>query len=125
MYSLSPVFCFLLNIVLVKFVAAFGTELRRICRVFGFPAALVAAVQGNSSRLGFSAFCAEFTLVDCSAGTSPALRRLRRFRISALRTEFCRIYGTAGTGPAVSGSRLLHRLCLSNMSNMRDRKSVV
>ena len=63
-----------LNIVIVKRIAAFRTELRRVCRILGLPSALVTFVKRCALRLLLAAFLAELTLIDLVAlGAFPAL----------------------------------------------------
>ena len=67
-----------LNVAVIKRIAAFGAELRRLDTLFGFPSALVALVLRNTCGFLCAAFGAELTLVDSTAGAGPAfIRRLR------------------------------------------------
>ena len=83
-------FAFLLCIVLVKRIAAFGAELRGMLRVFRLPAALVALIYGCARRSRLSAFGAEFTLVYSAARARPALL-LHGLGLGTFGAEFARI----------------------------------
>ena len=64
---------FSLQVPVVKRIAALGAELRRMCRISRFPAALVAFVLRNAGRLGFAAFGAELALIHRAAAARPAV----------------------------------------------------
>lgn len=64
---------YLLFVAVVENVSALGTELRRILRVLGLPAAFVAAVKGRFCGLGSSALGTEFALVYRTAFACPAV----------------------------------------------------
>ena len=92
---------FLLNIAVIEGVAAFGTELRRLYALFGFPAALVALVLGNAGRLLCAAFCADLALVYRAAGAGPAV--ISRLGRTAFGTEFAGHRRAALAGPRIRG----------------------
>ena len=55
------------NVFVVKWVSAFGAELRRMSFILRLPAAFVALVLGNSGRLFRTAVLAEFAFVHRTA----------------------------------------------------------
>ena len=63
-------------VTLVERVAAFGAEFRRVQRIGGLPAALVAAVDRRACRALRAAFRTELAGIDRAAGTRPACRGL-------------------------------------------------
>ena len=66
----------LYTVTLVERIAAFRAEFRRMRRIGGLPAALVAAVDRRACRTLRAAFRTEFAGVDRAAGTRPACGRL-------------------------------------------------
>ena len=57
----------LLNVAVIKRIAAFGAELRRLDTLFGFPTALVALVLRNTSGFLRTAFGTELAAVHTAA----------------------------------------------------------
>ena len=86
-------------IVIVEYISAFGTELRRISRILRLPAAFIAAVERCALRFFCAATLAEFTLVHRAARTSPA-SLVSRFRRTAFGTEFSGSHGSALAFPS-------------------------
>ena len=84
----------------VKGISALGTEFRRVSRILRLPSAFITTVKGRSGRSGLSAFRTEFSLVYGSAGTGPACCGTG---LSALGTEFSGVHRAAATGPASGG----------------------
>ena len=61
------------DIAVIECVAAFRAELGRSRALFGFPAALVALVLGNTCRFLCTAISTELTLIHCATSTCPAV----------------------------------------------------
>lgn len=76
------------DILIVEGIAALLTELGRIIRISRFPAALVAAVERRTGRLGLTALRAELALVNSAALADPTVSGNRcRLGLAALGTE--------------------------------------
>ena len=117
------------TITVVERIAAFGAELRRIRRIGGGPAALIALVSDNCRGALRAALGAEFAGVHRAAGAAPAtgLRRLRLLR-AALRAEIARRSRAAGAFPSVPGRsrlRLLRLLCANLIEILRIKAAGV
>ena len=67
----------LLNVILVKRIAAVRTEFRRVGRILWFPSAFVTAIMRLCSGLGRSAVGTESACVHGTAGAGPAGIRSR------------------------------------------------
>ena len=89
----------LLDVVFIEYIAAFGTEFRRMMGIGRLPTAFIAAVQRGSGRFPCAAFRAELTLVYSAAGAGPAFRS--RLRSAAFRAEFAAYICAALALPAV------------------------
>ena len=106
----------LLNVVLIKRVAAVRAEFRQIGGICRFPSALVTAVARLHSRLWRTAVGAEFACIDSTAGTGPACICYRSLRLlsAALRAEVAGNNSTAGALPLITGR-------LGRWSTLRSR----
>lgn len=60
------------GVIFIKGISALRAELRRLCRIFRFPAALIAAVQQRLRRLFCTAFRTEFAFIFRTAAADPA-----------------------------------------------------
>ena len=103
--------CFLLRVFVVEDIAALGAELRRMLRIRGGPAALVALIELRSGRLRLAALGAELALIDGAAFAGPALNG-SRLRLAAVRAELRGVFRAAFALPRVRG---LLRLLLSHL----------
>ena len=95
----------LLDIIFVKNVSAFRTELRGVFGIFRSPSAFVTAVEGSVGGLFLAAFRTEFPLVHCTAGAGPSLGG-SWLGSAAFHAEFSGIFLAAGTGPGVLCRRI-------------------
>lgn len=86
-----------MDVVFIERIAAFRAEFRRMIGIFGFPTAFVTPIEGSAGRFRFAALTAEFSLIDCTAGTGPSFCRPG---LAAFQTKFAGIGRTARTDPA-------------------------